>query len=115
VLWNNEKMNSFLNQSPNLRASWDIEKEKEKTTLRGHNGWVMAVTATADGKYVISASYDGTIRVCDLEKGENISCFTGDNSFWTCDVLPDLSQGGELIIAGDTLGKMHFLHFDKPY
>ena len=93
---------------------WDIEKEKEKTTLRGHNGWVMAVTATADGKYVISASYDGTIRVWDLEKGENISCFTGDNSFWTCDVLPDLSQGGELIIAGDTLGKMHFLHFDKP-
>jgi WD40 repeat protein len=42
---------------------WDLEKETEKIILKGYDEWVMAVTATADGKYAISASFDRTIRV----------------------------------------------------
>ena len=39
-----------------------------------------------------------------------VSSFTGDSSFLTCEISPD----GESIVAGDALGKMHFLHLDKP-
>ena len=89
---------------------WDLEKGVEKATLTGHDDWVRELVVTSDGKYAISASRNRTIKVYDLKKGEIISKFTGDSSFETCVVSPD----GKSIIAGDALGKVHFLYFDKP-
>jgi WD40 repeat protein len=38
-------------------------------TLEGHDS-VIAVAITPDGKSAVSASYDSTLKVWDLEKGE---------------------------------------------
>ncbi|MCP4544666.1 MAG: hypothetical protein GY832_46795 [Chloroflexi bacterium] len=46
-------------------------------TLTGHTDGVDAVAVTADGRLAISASNDETLRVWDLERGEELGTFTG--------------------------------------
>ena len=60
---------------------------------------------TADGKRAISGSDDNTVKVWNLETGEVIDSFTGDGSINCCAVAPD----GVTIVAGDALGRVHFL------
>ncbi|WP_292799591.1 WD40 repeat domain-containing protein [Nostoc sp. NMS7] len=42
-------------------------------TLAGHSNWVNAVALTPDGKQVISASLDNTLKLWNLETGEEIA------------------------------------------
>jgi len=46
-------------------------------TLEGHTGPVRAVMVTNDGSRAISASYDSTLKVWDLEIGEHIHTLVG--------------------------------------
>ncbi|MCD4727807.1 MAG: hypothetical protein K8R46_09105, partial [Pirellulales bacterium] len=41
-------------------------------SLVGHTDWVMAVAVTNDGARAISASFDRTLKVWDLETGDHI-------------------------------------------
>jgi WD40 repeat protein len=50
-------------------------------------------------------SYDCTLRVWDLESGEEIMVFSGESHMFRCAFAPD----GRTIIAGDELGRVHFL------
>ena len=38
-------------------------------TLRGHDGWVVSVAVSTDGRRIVSAGEDGTIKVWDAERG----------------------------------------------
>lgn len=46
---------------------------KESAILRGHSGWVNYATFSPDGKYIVSASNDSTIRIWDTTNGDQIS------------------------------------------
>ena len=74
-------------------------------TLKGHTGWVNAVAVTPDGRKAVSASGDQTLKVLDLERGEVIAAFTGDRPIICCAIGPE----GVTIVAGDSLGRVHFL------
>jgi WD40 repeat protein len=45
--------------------------------LEGHTSWVSAVAVTPDGKHAISGSLDNTLRVWDIESGEEIQRLVG--------------------------------------
>jgi len=60
---------------------------------------------TLDGRRAVSASYDPTLRLWDLESGKEIATFTGEDDMGNCAVASD----GRTIIAGDVSGRMHFL------
>jgi WD40 repeat protein len=79
-------------------------------TLSGHSHWVKAVAVTADGKRVISGSWDNTVKVWNLETGEEIATFSGDSDFLSCAV----TLNGLTIIAGDAGGMVHFLKWENP-
>jgi WD40 repeat protein len=49
-------------------------------TLTGHGSLVQAVAVTADGKRVISGSHDKTVKVWNLETGEEQLTLTGHSS-----------------------------------
>jgi WD40 repeat protein/serine/threonine protein kinase len=46
-------------------------------TLEGHSNWVTAAALTPDGGQIVSASYDRTLRVWDLESGRSLRTFEG--------------------------------------
>ncbi len=46
-------------------------------TLTGHTDQIIAVAVTPDGRQVVSASADQTLKVWDLESGGKLSTLTG--------------------------------------
>lgn len=48
---------------------WDPSNGKQVHELKGHSGGITAVVFSADGKLVVSASYDGTIRFWNARSG----------------------------------------------
>jgi WD40 repeat protein len=62
---------------------------------------------TLDGKRVISGSRDKTLKVWDLETGAVLAEFTADGQNCACAISAD----GKTIVAGDWLGRVHFLSY----
>jgi WD40 repeat protein len=77
-------------------------------TLTGHSSYVKAVAITPDGQQVVSASFDNTLKVWDLESGTEIASFSGDGALYCCAVAPD----GVTIVAGEASGRVHFLRLE---
>ncbi|MDB9488324.1 hypothetical protein PN492_17525 [Dolichospermum circinale CS-537/01] len=66
-------------------------------TLTGHSSWVQAVAVTADGTRVISGSSDNTVKVWNLETGEEQLTLTGHSS-WVNAVA--VTADGTRVISG---------------
>lgn len=73
-----------------------------------NNDSVRAVAIAPDGKTAVSGSYDNTLKLWDLQTGKEISTFIGDSSIVCCAVSPD----GLTIVAGEQLGRVHFLRLE---
>jgi WD40 repeat protein len=89
---------------------WALKTGKLLHSLQGHSDSVVAVAITADGEQAVSASSDHTLKVWDLKTGELLDTFTADGSIDACAVAPD----GKTVIAGDALGRVHFLRLGRP-
>jgi WD40 repeat protein len=86
---------------------WDLEAGREIRTLTGHSRSVDRVALSADGRRAVSASMDKTLNVWDLETGDVIATFTCDAGALCC-----AWSGSGLIVAGDELGRVHFLSLE---
>ncbi len=72
-------------------------------TLIGHGDWVKTVAVTPNGKQIISGSKDNTIKVWNLETGEEQFTLTGHTgSVNAVAVTPD----GKLVISGSSDGNL---------
>jgi WD40 repeat protein len=58
--------------------------------LAGHNGYVTACAVTPDGRHVVSASIDHTLRVWEIANGRAVATLQG-HTYWVnaCAVTPD--------------------------
>jgi WD40 repeat protein len=62
-----------------------------------HNGAVYCSAVSPDGRYIISGSYDHTLKLWDLETGKEVRTFRG-HSNWVTSV--DFSPQGNVILSG---------------
>ena len=76
-------------------------------TLTGHSNWVTGVAVSGDGRRAVSASYDRTLKVWDLDTGASVTTFR-------CDAVPRCCAwaGDRRIFAGDDSGRVHFLSLE---
>jgi WD40 repeat protein/DNA-binding SARP family transcriptional activator len=69
-----------------------------KQILTGHTGWVDDVAFSPDGRYILTGSRDGTVRLWDVQTGQQLR---------QMDVTPGaavsvaFSPGGQLALTGD--------------
>ncbi|GAB1541616.1 hypothetical protein NUACC21_42870 [Scytonema sp. NUACC21] len=68
-----------------------------------------AIAVTPDGRKAISAGYDNTLKVWDLENRQKVTSFIGDSAMFCCAVAPD----GVTIVAGEASGRLHFMRFEE--
>jgi WD40 repeat protein len=70
---------------------WDVGKPKKPIQeFTGHTGRVLTVVFTADGRRMLSAGMDKTVRLWDVERGSEIRRFEGHAGFiGTVQVSPD--------------------------
>jgi WD40 repeat protein/transcriptional regulator CtsR len=87
---------------------WDTDRVKVIRTIKGKNGYFGDACITPDGMRVVSASSDNTLNISDIETGEILISFIGENSLCSCQTTLD----GSKIIAGDQGGKIYFLEVE---
>ena len=86
---------------------FDRQSRSHFKTLKGHRAWVSRVIFAPDGKRLITASADRTIRIWDINTGEILTVLHGhQQEIWTLDISPD----GNELISGDKTGT--FLRWD---
>lgn len=78
--------------------TWDLKARKETPTGTGHGGAVTYVTFSADGKSVISAGQDRTVRLWNATDGKQVALA---REFTDGIICGDLSADGRLLAVGD--------------
>ncbi|HEX5751249.1 MAG TPA: SIR2 family protein [Archangium sp.] len=75
---------------PALRLRHPVRAGSSERTLEGHRGWVRGCAVTPDGRRVVSASDDKTLKVWDVETGQELATLRGHEG-WVmgCVVTPD--------------------------
>jgi guanine nucleotide-binding protein subunit beta-2-like 1 protein len=61
---------------------WELERSQEnygyaKRALKGHSHFVQDVVISSDGQFCLSGSWDGTLRLWDLNTGSTTRRFVG--------------------------------------
>lgn len=91
----------------NKVITWDLHERKstdddpewgtKRKVLHGHSHFVQDLSLSLDSKYALSASWDKTIRLWDLQRGETVETFVDHSK----DVLTcSLSADNKLIASG---------------
>ena len=88
---------------------WDLVTGAVLHTFEGHGGSVTGVAVTQDGQRAVSVSRDNALKVWDLATGNVVATFVADGYPDACAVAPD----GTTFVAGDALGRVHFLRLEN--
>ena len=84
---------------------WDLEAGAAAHTLTGHEGRVLAVAVSADGRLAVTGGDDGAVRVWDTAGGVELASLASDNRITSLAVTPS----GTRVVAGTLEGLVHLL------
>jgi WD40 repeat protein len=86
----------------------DLASGGPRQVLHAHSKTINALAISPSGRMLFSASADRSMIAWDLATGDLVTRYTGDSEFLCCAVAAQ----GDLVIAGDRLGRAHFLRFE---
>lgn len=76
---------------------------KELTSLSGHNSMVLSLVYSPDGKYVLSGSWDKTLKLWNADSNTEIRTFNGHSSYVRSVAI---SPNGKQALSGSEDGNM---------
>jgi WD40 repeat protein len=93
---------------------WDVAKRSVVKTLEGHTKEISGVSASPDGKHAASASFDGTIRIWELQTGQCRVIAGHEGSVHCIGYSPDgkrlLSGGHDKVVRLWNAGSGELMH-----
>lgn len=109
----------FLAFSPNNRMVamageegilwlWKIGERPQ--ALRGHAGWISALTFDPEGTRIATGSIDGTVRLWDTVGGQSLAVLRGHSARIT-DV--DFAQDGRLLVSSADDGRIRVWEIER--
>jgi WD40 repeat protein len=91
-------MGELSGQVPLVSARRTVARAAELRRLEGHTHVVSGVTFFPDGRRALSGSFDGTVRVWDLEAGKRLALLRAADAGWVWGVA--VGPAGRLALAG---------------
>ncbi len=106
---NIRRVHELLESCPDDLRGWEWDRlnhiaDESTMTLHGHSDMVSSVAMSPDGKQVVSASWDNTIRVWDVLKGTELLTISREQGNAVHCVA--LSSDGKYIASGDGSGEI---------
>ncbi len=80
---------------------WNSETGTPYQILQGHTSTITQIVWSMDSSTVASASYDGSVRVWDVNTGDQLELFTNAEPIYAIDWSPD---GSQLAFGGSGTG-----------
>jgi WD40 repeat protein len=87
---------------------WEVENADAPAWLKGHSTAINCVEMSADGKLVVTASQDHSLKVWDLRRRQLIASFRSDSSISVCAIVRS-----DIFVCGDETGAVHFLRLEN--
>ena len=79
---------------------WDLQQRTVVATFKGHLGLVASLQFSSDGRWLVSGSWDHTIRIWDIERRRMASMRDEERPVWAVAFSPD----GLNVVAGEEDG-----------
>lgn len=109
-------------------AVWDWQKVYERTVFTSINRWLtnqLRFMPGGDGSSCASSSYDGSIKIFDVETGCATTAFDANPGGWDQDdpgqlaawitmMGMDVIPAAGAVVAGDNFGRLHFVDPRMP-
>jgi WD40 repeat protein len=86
-----------IEDDPGEILLWDIAKRRKLLRLKGHQGWITAMSFSPQGKLLATASHDHTVHLWSPVYGTSKAVLRGHENQVTCVAF---SPDGELLASG---------------
>lgn len=94
-----------ISHDKNKISIFDLNSNKLIQMFEGHYATISSIEFLPNLRYLLSSSSDNTIRVWDIDQAQESSRLSVDTSIYCCSI----DSKGELVVAGDYQGSVHFL------
>jgi WD40 repeat protein len=88
---------------------WDVSTNQLLGKLSGHTDWIRSVALTPEGRFAVSLSDDGTLKLWEIATQKEIAAYNPGLALSCCTVA---ANGSTTILAGDAAGHLHWLSLE---